>query len=216
VAPGDGLLGRFPLESTSWLIWKPLDYATVLFELGFAVAIFSPRRLRLFCAGAVVFHFAIFLAFGIDFTGSVVAYAIFFQWSTVVDRLQLPRRRHPPTDAVGAFLSRTGIAVGPAVALAGIGLFLLRDRFAAPMRYVASLVVTNPDRPATLSLFAIALLLAVAYLVLRAMGSAKQVGRRTPTRVSAAHVALPAGAGTYTSSRSDPSNSASGPVPTKR
>jgi hypothetical protein len=216
VAPGDGLLGRFPLESTSWLIWKPLDYATVLFELGFAVAIFSPRRLRLFCAGAVVFHFAIFLAFGIDFTASVVAYAIFFQWSTVVDRLHLPRRLHSRTDAVGAFLSRSGIAVGPAVALAGIGLFLLRDRFAAPMRYAASLVVTNPDRVATLSLFAIALLLAVAYLGLRATGSAKQVRRRTPTPVPAAHVALPAGAGTYTSSRSDQSKSASGPVPTKR
>lgn len=175
VAPDDGLLGNLPLGSTSALVWKPLDYLTVLFELGFAIAIVSPRRLRLFCAAAVVFHFAIFLAFGIDFTGSVVAYSIFFPWSTAVDRVRVPRSAQALAGNVGGMLSRLRVVVGPAVLLGGVALFLLRDRIGAPMRHLAPPVVSNPDQAATIVLFAIALPVAFAYVLVRAASAA---GRR--------------------------------------
>jgi hypothetical protein len=181
VAPDDGLLGTLPLESTSALVWKPLDYLTVLFELGFAIAIVSPRRLRLFCAAAVVFHFAIFLAFGIDFTGNVVAYAIFFPWSTAVDRLRTPRALHTATGDLRSALSRARVLVGPAVLVGGAALFLLRDRIGTPMRHLAPPVVANPDQAATLFLFALALPVALAYLGVRAIDAARRVGRPATT-----------------------------------
>jgi hypothetical protein len=175
VAPGDGLLGSLPLESTSELIWKPLDYMTVFFEVGFAVAIVSRRWTRLFCAAAVGFHFAIFLAFGIDFTASVIAYSIFFQWSTVIDRLRIPQSARMLAKDFRAVLWRTRLAVGPAVLLGGVALFLLHNRIGTPMRYLAAPVATNPDQAATLFLFAIVLPLALGYLGLRAINAAKQV-----------------------------------------
>jgi hypothetical protein len=174
VAPDDGLLGSLPLESTSELIWKPLDYMTVFFEVGFAVAIVSRRWTRLFCAAAVGFHFAIFLAFGIDFTGNVIAYSIFFPWSTVVDRLHIPQSARTLAKDVRAVLWRTRVAVGPAVLLGGVALFLLHNRIGTPMRYLAPPVVTNPDQAATLFLFAIVLPLALGYLGLRAINAASQ------------------------------------------
>ena len=183
VAPDDALLGTLPLELRSALVWKPLDYLTVAFELGFAIAIASPRRLRLFCAAAVVFHFAIFLAFGIDFTGNVVAYAIFFPWSTVVDRLRVPRAVHTVTDDLRAALARAGMAVGPVVLVGGACLFLLRDRIGTPMRHLAPPVVPNPDQAATLFLFALALPVALAYLGVRAIEAGKRVGRPATTAV---------------------------------
>lgn len=185
VAPGDGLLGTLPLHSTSALVWKPLDYLTVLFELGFALAIVSPRRLRLFCAAAVVFHFAIFLAFGIDFTGSVVAYSIFFPWSTVVDRIRIPRSLNRRVNDLFSLLSRARVVVGLAVVFGGAALLLLRNWIGTPMRHLAPPVVSNPDQAATFLLFAIALSLALSYIGLRAVSSARRVLRPAATSAPA-------------------------------
>lgn len=177
VAPHDGLLGALPLESTSKLVWKPFDYLTVFFEAGFVIAIASPRWTKLFCAAAVVFHFAIFLGFGIAFTGSVVAYSVFFEWSTVIDRL------HVPTAGAVAkhlceFVSRARAAIGPAVLLAGAALYLLTDHIGVPMRYLASGVVTNPTRAATLFLFGLALPVALAYILRQTIMATRQIVRR--------------------------------------
>lgn len=174
VAPRDGLLGTLPLRTASMLMWKPLDYLTVFFEVGFAVAILSPRWMRLFCAVAVLFHFAIFLAFGIDFTASVVAYAIFFEWSTIADRI-LPDAVHGTATRIGDLFRRARIAVGPAVLVAGAALYLLAARVGAPLRNVAPPVVSNPDQAATLCVFAVALPVALTYVAVRAIRTARQV-----------------------------------------
>jgi hypothetical protein len=47
-------------------------------------------------------------------------------------------------------------------------LFLLRDRIGTPMRHLAPPVVSNPDQAATILLFAIALPVALAYILARA------------------------------------------------
>jgi uncharacterized membrane protein YphA (DoxX/SURF4 family) len=188
VAPRAGLLGTLPLASTSDLIWKLFDYLTVFFEAGFVIAIVSPRWIRLFCAAAVVFHFGIFLAFGIDFTGSVVAYSIFFEWSTVIDRLHVPRTTAALAKHFSESLSRIRAAVGPAVLLAGAALYLLTVHIGAPMRNLASRVVTNPDQAASLFAFGIALPVALIYIVLRTTSATRHIVRR---RSKAARAAQP-------------------------
>jgi uncharacterized membrane protein YphA (DoxX/SURF4 family) len=178
VAPHDGLLGTMPLESTSKLVWKPLDYLTVFFEAGFVLAIASPRWTRLFCAAAVVFHFGAFVAFGIDFTGSVVAYAIFFEWSMVVDRVRVPRTSRATAEYIRDLLPRIRLVLGPAVVLAGVGLFLFSVRFGSPISSLTSRFATNPDRAAAFLVFGVAISGALAYAVARATGATKQIRRR--------------------------------------
>jgi hypothetical protein len=178
VAPHDGLLGTMPLESTSKLVWKPLDYLTIFFEAGFVLAIASPRWTRMFCAAAVVFHFGAFVAFGIDFTGSVVAYAIFFEWSMVVDRAQVPRTSRASAGQFRNLLPRIRFVLGPAVFLAGVGLYLFSDRFGSPITSLTGRFATNPDRAAAFLVFGVALSGALAYAVVRATSATRQLRRR--------------------------------------
>ena len=178
VAPHDGLLGTTPLESTSNLVWKPLDYLTVFFEVGFVLAIASPRWTRMFCAAAVAFHFGVFVAFGIDFTGSVVAYAIFFEWSMVVGRVHVPWTSRPTAEQVRDFLPRIRLVLGPAVFLAGVGLYMFSVHFGSPISSLTSRFATSPDRAAAFLVFGVALSGALAYAVVRATSATKQIRRR--------------------------------------
>ena len=182
VAPHDGLLGALPLESTSWLVWKPIDYLVLFFEVGFVIAIASPRWTRLFCAAAVVFHFGVFLAFGIAFTASVVAYSVFFEWSSIIDRLHVGRAAGEIATHLREMLSRMRAVIGPVVLLAGVALYLLTVDIGAPIRRLAPRVVTGPDKAATLVFFVFALPVALTYIVLRMAGATTQlVQRRSET-----------------------------------
>jgi hypothetical protein len=166
VAPHDGLLGALPLELTNGLVWKPIDYLVLLFELGFVVAIASPRWTRLFCAAAVVFHFAVFLAFGIAFTRNVVAYSIFFEWSRLIDHLHVRQAaEETATTHLRESLTRIRAWIGPAVLLAGAALYLLTENVGAPIGHLAPRVVTSPNQSATFVVFEFALPAALAYVV---------------------------------------------------
>src|SRR5262249_36226399 len=145
--PGQSLLGNVPLRWTTAWVWKPLDYLTVLLEAGFVVAVASPRAFRVFCAAAVLFHFAIFIAFGIDFTANVAAYAVFFEWSILVDQvdgIQLQRWAR----AVRARLasSRAWVIIGVIVVAGALSIAV--DRVGAPVVYVTQQVSTHPNRVA--------------------------------------------------------------------
>jgi uncharacterized membrane protein YphA (DoxX/SURF4 family) len=161
--PGQSLLGDLPLHWTSAWAWKPFDYVTVLLEAGFIVAVASPRAFRVFCAAAVLFHLAIFVAFGIDFTANVAAYAVFFEWSMLVDRLEGAELR-ARARAVRSWLAsrRAWIVVG-VLGLAG-ALAVIADHVGAPVVHVANRFSTRPNRVAVLLVFAIAVPLAVGYL----------------------------------------------------
>jgi hypothetical protein len=186
VAPRDGLLGTLPLESTSALVWKPFDYLTVFFEAGLVIAIASPRWTRLFCAAAVVFHFGIFLAFGIDFAGSVVAYCVFFEWSTVIDRLHAPRTAGPIAQHLRELIPRIRAAIVPAVVLAGVVLYLITVHIGAPLRYLAPPVVANRDQSAALFVFGLAVPVALTYLVAQTTSATRQFARRRSEPTTAA------------------------------
>lgn len=83
-------LAPYFLHVQSGVFWEVFDDATVVFEMGFALAILSRTSLRLFCAVAVLFHTAILLVMNIDFTPNLVAYAAFVDWPDVLRRLRPP------------------------------------------------------------------------------------------------------------------------------
>ncbi|QEO13520.1 hypothetical protein FLP10_03140 [Agromyces intestinalis] len=69
-------VGETLLASDSLLLWKSFDVATVVFELGFLVAIVSRRVTRWYVLGAVGFHLGILLVLGIDFSKLTLVYLI--------------------------------------------------------------------------------------------------------------------------------------------
>lgn len=65
------------------LLWESLDYATVLFEMGFLVAIIHPVSTRLFVVFAVFFHVGTMLVLNIAFTPHHILYAAFLDWPRI-------------------------------------------------------------------------------------------------------------------------------------
>ncbi len=63
--------------------WEPLDWTTVVFEIGFFFAVFSRRWFRGFCGAAVVFHVGVFLVLSISFVDQLAVYAAFLNWDTI-------------------------------------------------------------------------------------------------------------------------------------
>ncbi|MEX2601550.1 MAG: HTTM domain-containing protein [Balneolaceae bacterium] len=77
------LLAVTALHWNHGLFWEALDYATILFETGFLVAIFRPRTTRLFISIAVLFHFSTMMIMNISFLFNFIAYAAFLDWPRV-------------------------------------------------------------------------------------------------------------------------------------
>ncbi len=69
--------------SFSDFIWELLDYATILFEVGFLVAVIHPRCTRIFISIAVVFHFSVIMLMNISFLPNFIAYAAFLNWGFI-------------------------------------------------------------------------------------------------------------------------------------
>jgi hypothetical protein len=73
-------------------------------------------------------------------------------------------------------------------------LFVLRDRIGMPMRHLAPPGVSNPDQAATILLFAIALPIALAYILSRAASAAgRRVAQGNPSGSAALAPTLPPG-----------------------
>ena len=95
--PG-GILGPYMAGSiNSGLFWEALDYAAVLFELGFILACFYRTSLRVFCIVALVFHLTIYLLLGISFHRFLIVYALFVPW----DRLFSAQWLNVPGNWIG-------------------------------------------------------------------------------------------------------------------
>lgn len=77
------LLAEAALHWNSALFWEFLDIATILFEVGFLIAIFHPRTTRLFICIAVLFHFSTLMLMNIAFLFNFVAYAAFLDWTRI-------------------------------------------------------------------------------------------------------------------------------------
>lgn len=75
------------------VVWEAFDVATVVFEVGFLVAIVHPFTTRLFAFGAVAFHTGVVLVMNIVFTFNLIVYAAVLPWSQIA--AALPQRRIP-------------------------------------------------------------------------------------------------------------------------
>ena len=94
------------------LVWEVLDYATVLFEIGFLVAVIHPRTTRLFVCFAVLFHFSIMMSLNISFLPNFPAYAAFLSWTAIDQRTKqwLTTKGAAPL-ALGGFFLLLGLAI---------------------------------------------------------------------------------------------------------
>lgn len=77
------LLSGFAVELDLPWLWLFLDWATIIFEVGFLVAVLRPGWTRLFVCLAVVFHFSTMLTLNIAFLVNIPAYAAFLPWDRI-------------------------------------------------------------------------------------------------------------------------------------
>ena len=78
------LLSSTLVEIDSLLFWKISDYATLLLEGGFIVAMLWRRWFQVFCAAACLFHLGVFWMMDIPFTGNVLVYGAFVNWALIL------------------------------------------------------------------------------------------------------------------------------------
>lgn len=77
------LLSGFAVQIDSTLIWEILDWATILFEAGFLIAVLKAGWFRLFVCFAVIFHFSTMMMLNIAFLANFISYAAFFKWDSL-------------------------------------------------------------------------------------------------------------------------------------
>jgi hypothetical protein len=69
------------LQTQSFVLWKPLDWYTVLFECGFLAVSWHRTAFRVMCAVACCFHLGVGLMMDIWFWTNITAYGAFIPWS---------------------------------------------------------------------------------------------------------------------------------------
>src|SRR4029077_1843992 len=74
------------LRIDSWVPWKLFDYATVLIEASFLLAVTRRSAFRVVCAFACFLHLGIAVMMEIAFVGNILAYAACFEWSALESR----------------------------------------------------------------------------------------------------------------------------------
>jgi predicted DCC family thiol-disulfide oxidoreductase YuxK/uncharacterized membrane protein YphA (DoxX/SURF4 family) len=79
-------LAKHMLDVNSGVFWKFIDYATVLIEASFLLAVIRRRAFRVVLALACFFHLGIALSMEIVFTPNIMAYAAFVEWSALESR----------------------------------------------------------------------------------------------------------------------------------
>jgi hypothetical protein len=88
----DLLSGLF-VQFDSAIFWEFLDWATVLFEIGFLISVYKIKWFRLFLCGAVLFHFSTMLTLNIAFLPNFLAYALFLNWDRLYQSIHQKYKR---------------------------------------------------------------------------------------------------------------------------
>lgn len=154
----DAGLGHWLNEAViTWdvpLLWKALDVTTVLFEMGFLVAIWRRRWLRFYVPVALAFHIGTIMLMSIDFSRLSLIYLLL----AAPGVLAAPRLTRPVERAF-TFLSRWRVVALPL----GMGLVAAAFWASGPR----SLGALFPAPPANLGMVVLVIALAVALLALR-------------------------------------------------
>lgn len=85
------LLAGFAIHIDAAWVWEFLDWATIIFEIGFLFAILKAKWFRMFVCFAVVFHFSTMMTLNIAFLGNFLAYAAFFKWDEFYQNIEEKR-----------------------------------------------------------------------------------------------------------------------------
>lgn len=99
------LLAGVMLQIESPVFWEILDYITLIFEIGFVIAIFHSKTTKLFVSFAVLFHFSVMVMMNISFVHNFVAYAAFLNWTMIDNTFKewLPMKLASPAVLTGSF-----------------------------------------------------------------------------------------------------------------
>ncbi|MCC5908492.1 MAG: hypothetical protein JJU13_19900 [Balneolaceae bacterium] len=79
------LLSEWFVSFDNVFFWELLDWATVLFEVGFLFAVWKTAWFKTFVGIAVLFHFSTMLMLNIAFVPNFLAYAVFLNWTEIYD-----------------------------------------------------------------------------------------------------------------------------------
>lgn len=98
-----GPLGRQAIDLDNSVLWKFLDYATVLAEGGLIFAVLTPVVFRVWLILLASFHVGVYLTLGINFAEIALVYAVFFSpyvvwvWDRFSNEFTARARRSAPT-----------------------------------------------------------------------------------------------------------------------
>jgi uncharacterized membrane protein YphA (DoxX/SURF4 family) len=90
------LLAPLAVDLYNPVLWEIFDVTTVLFEVGFLIAVVHPFTTRLFAVGAVAFHTGVLLVMNIVFTFNLIVYAAVLPWSRIAHALSPVFSVHVP------------------------------------------------------------------------------------------------------------------------
>ncbi len=126
-------LSAFFVGLDSPVFWVFLDYATILFEVGFLFAVFSFKWMRIFCCLAVIFHFSVMMMLNISFTPNLIVYALFiFDWRRAGVNIEL-------------FIRKNAFIREPRFVLSAGSLLILTALFFPPLYWLNSLMTLQSD-----------------------------------------------------------------------
>ncbi|MEX0780787.1 MAG: HTTM domain-containing protein [Balneolales bacterium] len=83
----DLMAGWFITLEARWF-WLMLDYLTIIFEVGFLIAILHPVSARIFLVIAVFFHAGTMLMLNIAFANNIIVYGAFVNWKNMLPAMK--------------------------------------------------------------------------------------------------------------------------------
>lgn len=89
----EAFLAGYAIQFQNDLFWELLDWATILFEIGFLIAVRKARWFRIFLVMAVFFHFSTKMLLNISFLPNFLAYSAFLNWSAIYQSNQMMVQR---------------------------------------------------------------------------------------------------------------------------
>jgi len=151
------LTGPF-LRLRSEAFWELQDWATILLEASFVVAVVNRHAFRIVCALACFFHLGIALTMGIPFWTNVLAYGAFCDWSALESRGAV-------ATGLGAWSSIVSRLSGTRVLLLGAGISALYLTVGNPVHAIAQHVGPEPEAAVGYPVIGIAAVVAGFYLL---------------------------------------------------
>jgi hypothetical protein len=77
------LLAPYAVATDSAFFWELLDWATIIFEVGFIFVVWKPRLFKMIAGIAVLFHFSTMMLLNIAFLPNFALYALFLNWTAI-------------------------------------------------------------------------------------------------------------------------------------